>query len=159
VEAIRATTAADPFFPSTSIGEEGLKEAFIDGGFNPVKSVLAEAKSVFPHNPISCVVSIGTGAPRIIGLETIDRNLTSDLLRKIANDCETVSEEVAKDLSQTNVFYCRLNVDHGLEGIKFEEWKKLGEVKTHTEKYLQKHDATQKVNSLVDVLSRRTGAL
>jgi hypothetical protein len=68
------------------------------------------------------------------------------------NDSERISEEVAKELSDKNVFYCRLNVDCGLQGIDFEDWEKLGDVhvKTHTGKYLE-------VSRLVQVLNRRAG--
>jgi hypothetical protein len=73
VEAIRATTAEDPFFPSIDIGDANVKETFIHGGSrinNPVKAVLEEAVSIFPGQSISCVLSIGSGAQGITGFET-----------------------------------------------------------------------------------------
>src|SRR5258706_16135266 len=68
VEAIRATTAEDPFFPSIEIGD--IKETFISVGSginSPVKAVLEEAMSIFPNQRISCVLSIGSGAQGVTG--------------------------------------------------------------------------------------------
>jgi hypothetical protein len=162
VEAIRATTAEDPFFPSIDIGDANVKETFIYAGSrlnNPMRAALEEAISVFPDQCISCVLSIGSGSQ---GITSFDITSTTDLakvLRKVMNDGERISNEVGKELSDREVLYCRLNVDHGLEDIGFEDWERLGDVKTHTRKYLEKYEVTEKVDRLVQVLNRRTGAL
>jgi len=72
---------------------------------------------------------------------------------------ERISDEIAKELSDKDTLYCRLNVDHGLEAIGFEDWERLGYVRTHTQKYLEKYDAMQKMSRLVEVLDRRAGEL
>jgi len=123
-----------------------------------VKYVLKEAGSVFPDQKIACIVSIGTGAPGIIGLENPGSTIDfTKVAGNSANDCEAVSEDVARKFDKDE-FYCRLNVEHGLEGVGFGEWERLADVKTHTEKHLQKYDVSQKVDELVQVLNR-TGAL
>jgi hypothetical protein len=161
VEAIRATTAEDPFFPSINIGSTNVKETFINAGpriASPVKAILEEATSIFPGRCVSCLVSIGSGVQGVTGLETTSTTELVRVLKDVMNDSERVSEEVAKELSDKDVFYCRLNVDYGLQGIGFEDWEKLGDVKTHTGKYLEKYDVTHKVSRLVQVLNRRAGA-
>jgi len=162
VEALRATTAEDPFFPSIDIGDANLKETFIHGGLrlnSPVKAVLQEAELISPDQRISCLLSIGSGAQGIIGFNTTSTPALAKVLRQDMNDGERISEEVAKELSNRKVFYCRLNVEHGLEGIGFEDFERLGDVRTHTQKYLEKHDVEMKASELVRVLNRRTGAL
>jgi len=162
VEALRATTAEDPFFPSIDIGDVNLKETFIHGGLrlnSPVKAVLQEAELIFPDQRVSCLLSIGSGAQGIIGFNTTSTPALAKVLRQDMNDGERISEEVAKELSNRKVFYCRLNVEHGLEGIGFEDFERLGDVRTHTQKYLEKHDVEMKASELVRVLNRRTGAL
>ena len=162
VEALRATTAEDPFFPSIDIGDANLKETFIHGGLrlnSPVKAVLQEAELISPDQRISCLLSIGSGAQGIIGFNTTSTPALAKVLRQDMNDGERISEKVAKELSNRKVFYCRLNVDHGLEGIGFEDFERLGDVRTHTQKYLEKHDVEMKASELVQVLNRRTGAL
>jgi len=72
VEAIRATTAEDPFFPSIDIKDANLKEKFIHVGSrinNPIR-LLEEAVSIFPGQYVSCVLSIGSGAQGVTGFET-----------------------------------------------------------------------------------------
>lgn len=125
-----------------------------------MKYVLEEARSIFPDQNVICVVSIGTGAPGIIGFENPDS--TTDLIKvvkKIANDCEAVSEDVAREFSDKDGFYCRLNVEHGLQGVGFEEWERLADIKTHTDRHLQKYEVSRKIDRLVQVLNWRTGAL
>ena len=162
VEAIRATTAEEPFFTSIEIGDANVKETFIYGGprlNNPVKAVLDEAASIFSGQSISCLLSIGSGTHGIICIETTSTSGLARALEKVVNDGEPISDEVAKALSDRGVFYCRLNVDDGLRDIGFEDWESLGDVKTHTRQYLQKYDVVQKVDGLMRVLNRRTGAL
>lgn len=62
--------------------------------------------------------------------------------RKSPTTVNTSQEE----LSDRDVFYCQLNVDHGFEYIGFEDWERLGNVGTHMQKYLEKHDVTQNVS-------------
>jgi hypothetical protein len=162
VEAVRASTAEEPFFPSIDIGDPGVKETFIHGGSrlnNPVKAALQEAVTIFPGRSVSCVLSIGSGGQGITGFEGTSTTGLAKLLKKVVNDGEPISDEVAKELSDKEVFYCRLDVDHGLQDIGFGDFERLGEVRTHTVKYLQKHDVMQRVDRLVQILDRRPGAL
>jgi len=55
--------------------------------------------------------------------------------------------------------YFRLNVDHGLQNVSLAEWDKLADVKTHTMQYLLKHDVSQKVDRLVEILNGHAGTL
>ena len=160
VEAIRATTAEEPFFPRIDIGDANAKETFIHGGSrinNPVKALLEEAVEIFPGRPASCVLSIGSGAQGTTGFEATSITELAKVLKKVIGDGESISDEIAKELSYKEVFYCRLNVDHGLDNIGFRDWEKLGVVKTHTRKYLELYDVTQKVDRLVQILNRRVG--
>jgi len=158
VEAIRATTAEEPFFPSIDIGDVNLKEKFVHVGSrinNPVRALLEEAVLIFPGQYVSCVLSIGSGAQGITGFETT----STRVLKKVLDDGERISDEIARELSDRDTLYCRLNVDHGIESIGFEDWERLGDVRTHTRKYLERYDVMQKVSRLVQVLDRRTGEL
>jgi len=160
VEAARATSAAPTFFKSIEFGEP-IKQRYLDGGLgcnNPVKQVIDEARSLYPNRPISCVISLGTGAANVIGMERPDAfqnllpmNLIA-VLKGIATDCENISEQIARDLSAQAILYVRLNVDQGLQGVSLAEWEKLSAVQLHTLQYLQKYEVGQKVDHLVRVL-------
>jgi len=162
VEAIRATTAEEPFFLSINIGAANVKETFIHVGShiaNPIKAVFEEAELIFPGRAISCMVSIGSGLQGITGFKTMSTTEHARVLKDVMNDSERTSEEVAKKLSDKDTFYCRLNIDSGLEDIGFGDWERLGDVKTHTGKYLEKYDVSKMVSKAVQALNRRAGAL
>jgi len=168
VEAVRATSADPTLFKGIDIGEKNLKERYLDGGLrcnNPVRYVLQEAQSVFPDRPISCIVSIGTGTANVISLQKSDtfRKLLPmkliDVLKRIATDCENTSEETANQSPSMQNVYFRLNVDQGLQVVSLAEWERLGEVKTHTEQYLHRHDVNRKVSRLIEVLNKPRGML
>ena len=163
VEAARATSAAPTFFKGIAIGDEHLKEIYVDGGLrlnNPVKYVISEAESAFPNCRISCLLSLGTGMPEVIGLDKPDsfqKMVPSKLiqvLKGIATDCEAASEDVAKDFHAKGTYF-RLNVDAGLENISLAEWTNLGAVRAHTVTYLQKVEVDRKVDQLLAILDER----
>jgi len=160
VEAARATSAAPTFFKAIEFGEP-MRQRYIDGGFgcnNPVRHVIEEAKSLFSSRPISCVISLGTGAADIIGLDRADafqRLLPTNLIRVLkgmATACEKCSEETARDAAAHSFQYIRLNVDQGLQHVSLAECEKLNDVQLHTSQYLKKYDVGQKVDHLVQVL-------
>ena len=97
---------------------------------NPVTYVLEEATSIFPVQCISCIGSGGLGA---VGFNTISATDLSNVMKKLAKDSERISEEVAKHLSNKDVFYCRLNVVYGLQDIGFKEWE-MTRIRTSAEK-------------------------
>lgn len=162
-EAARATTAAPTFFKSISIGEPGqAKEEFIDAGIrcnNPVKEVMEEAILVFTdERRVGCIVSIGTGHPSTISLPEPDAfqkilplNLIG-VLKDIATDCEETGVELTRRFQDREDTYYRFSVTHGAGQISLEEWKKMGEVTTHTKSYLEDPLVSKKVDSVVKVL-------
>ncbi len=163
VQAARATTAAPTFFKAIEFGHP-TAQRYLDGGLwcnNPVKYVMDEARSLHPDRPISCVLSLGTGTTRVIGLERPDafQNMLSTnfirVLRGIATDCDEQSEAMAKQLNQRDKpnLYFRLNVNEGLQNVSLAEWSRLNEVESHTVQYLRTNDVGQKVDQMVELLN------
>lgn len=90
-EAGRATSAAPTFFKRIHIGDPGLKEEFIDAGMgcnNPIRYLIKEAQREFgPQRDVSCIISIGTGKPKVAGfkaLSLLQRALPLDLIKVLA---------------------------------------------------------------------------
>lgn len=167
LEAARATTASPSFFKGIEIGGS-IKLKYIDGGLscnNPVRHVLEQARTLFgPDHPLSCVVSLGTGAENVIGLEQPDAfqkiipTKLIGVLKSIAADCERTSEQVATDLSRsTPPPYVRLNVNYGLQNVSLAEWEKMPQVQAHTQAYLHTRDVSDKVDRLVKALNGTPG--
>ncbi|KAI9859482.1 MAG: hypothetical protein M1813_006624 [Trichoglossum hirsutum] len=162
-EAGRATSAAPTFFKRIQIGPSGLQEDFIDAGIgcnNPVKLLIGEAELVFGESrDVACIVSIGTGKPKMAGSRKpafgLQRVLPLDLievLKNMATDSEATAVEMSQRYKHYTGVYYRLNVERGLEGVSLEEWEKLGEVKTHTLEYLNQDDISQNIDNIVAAL-------
>jgi predicted acylesterase/phospholipase RssA len=161
-QAARATSAAPTFFKRIRIGEKGLEEEFIDGGLgcnNPVKQVLEEAEAAFGSNQyVACIVSIGSGQPGVIGLQSPDafqKALPLDLipvLRRIATDCESAAEDIEKRFKNIPDVYFRFNVEQGMQGVTIAEGDRLGEVTQHTLQYIQKSAVGQRINAAVKAI-------
>jgi len=161
-EAGRATSAAPTFFKRICIGDPGLQEEFIDAAMgcnNPVRYLIEEAEREFgPMRNVSCIVSIGTGKPKVAGFEApglFQRALPLDFIKVLASMAtDSEAEALAMKARYQNCpgLYHRLNVERGLEEVSLEEWKKLGEVKTHTIMYLKRCDVSDDVDVIVSAL-------
>ncbi|KAL2063144.1 hypothetical protein VTL71DRAFT_6216 [Oculimacula yallundae] len=162
-EAARATSAAPQFFKRIRIGDPGAEEEFIDGAVgynNPAKLIIQEAISEYdPDIQVGCIVSIGTGTPRLAGFESprslFQKAIPTELIAVLVN-MATSSESTSHDLEARYQnfpgLYNRLNVEQGLSAVALGEWKKLGEVKTHTLKYLQYPEVNAKIDLIVKSL-------
>ena len=161
-EAARATSAAPRFFSAIEIGTPAFKFRYMDAGLgynNPVKQVTAEAATLFGREaPVTCVVSIGTGSkeptsydkPGVV--QKIVPTKLAEVLKKIATNSEIIAEEMKKRCRNIPGIYYRLNVDHGLDSIELDEWKRMPEVTEHTKNYLKLEDVKQQVENIVDAL-------
>ncbi|KAF8544998.1 FabD lysophospholipase-like protein, partial [Trichophaea hybrida] len=145
-QAARATSAAPTFFKRIKIGEKDAEIEYLDGAMgwnNPVQQVLAEAHIIYDNRPVDCILSVGTGRSLTAGLpppDTFQRLLPTDaitVLKKLATDSEKTARDFEQRYQSSPGVYFRLNVEQGLQCISLEEWKKLGEVKTHTIQYLK----------------------
>ncbi|KAJ6614228.1 FabD/lysophospholipase-like protein [Mycena sp. CBHHK59/15] len=165
-EAARATTAAPTVFKAIKIGAPGMEEVFIDGGVgrnNPTAQVLEEAELIFPTRLLACVISIGTGHPKTIQIPTpsrIQRLIPLEVARamiSMTTDCEKTHQEMARRFRDTPDVYFRFNVEQGLQGVKLNQWDRLGEVLTHTRKYMLLEPVNQQLAKSVQVLLDKIG--
>ncbi|KAI5776949.1 acyl transferase/acyl hydrolase/lysophospholipase [Geopyxis carbonaria] len=163
-EAARATTAASTFFKHIAIGTGGIQEVFVDAGLgcnNPVRQVIEEAHNVFGSTSrnIDCIISIGTGQSQVVSLEKpnfFQKILPIGLVRvlkHLATESEKTAEAEERRYSTSPGLYFRFNVEHGMQGTTLEEWRKLGDVKTSTMKYLEGSRVSEKVDSVVKILT------
>ncbi len=166
-EAGRATSAAPTFFKRIGIGKPGMEEEFIDAGIgcnNPVEYLVKEAMREFgPKKAVACIVSIGTGKPKVAGFKApsrFQRVLPLDLIKvitAITTDSEAVAAVMASRYQHCDGLYHRLNVERGLEQVSLEEWEKLGEVTTHTMEYLRGKEISHGLDTIVNALVGKPG--
>ncbi len=128
-----------------------------------MKQLLQEATREFgEERGVSCIISIGTGKPKVTGFKKsgfgLQRVLPLDLIKALASmatDSEAEAAEIKERYRNCPGLYYRLNVDRGLESISLEEWEKLGVVKTHTMAYLNDQDVSREVDEIVKALIGR----
>jgi hypothetical protein len=148
------------------IGDPGLQEEFIDAGMgcnNPTRYLIEEARKEFgPERTVSCIISIGTGKPKVAGFKApglFQRVLPLELIKVLADmatDTETEASTMKARFQNCAGLYLRLNVERGLEEISLDEWDKLGDVKQHTMAYLSDDSISQGIDIIVDALLGKT---
>jgi hypothetical protein len=126
---------------------------------NPVRYLVEEAGKEFdPERMVSCIVSIGTGKPKVAGFKApglFQRVLPLELIQVLADmvtDTEAEASAMEARFQNCPGLYHRLNVERGLEEISLEEWEKLGEVKQHTTAYLSDNAVSRRIDVVVDAL-------
>ncbi|KAF7874207.1 hypothetical protein EAF04_002879 [Stromatinia cepivora] len=163
-EAARATCAAPRFFESIMIGEDGIDEEFVDarlGCNNPVRQLIAEARSVFnPLRPVTCILSIGAGTHKAIGftrpkslMERVAPLNLVDVLEGLATSTGKEAAEMDKRYRYIPGIYHRLNVGRDIGEIKLEEWEELRQVNAHTKAYLRRDDIGHQLDEIVAALA------
>lgn len=155
-EAARATSAAPTFFKPIEIGR---KQPFIDGGMgcnNPSRVVLEEAYKLFGDSYIGYILSIGTGHPKTISIKTpgFFQGFISlvNALKEIATDCEGTHQKMLGSFSHAPNTYFRLNVDQGMQNIKWSEWEKLHNVEAHTRQYMKREEVGDNLTLIVNAI-------
>jgi len=165
-EAARATCATPHLFKHITILDGPIEQDFIGGDIqynNPIAEVAKEAAREYKDIKISCILSLGTGQAKTIGIpraSTSPGNLSQALfsvLEQIAQDCEAASEAFSQKCCNIPDLFFRLNVDQGLQNISLVDLTMYEEVSQHTKQYLQKVAVDQKVNAAVKALLERSG--
>lgn len=167
-EAARATTAATTYFrPMALRDDEGREHRLVDaalGTNNPASLCLREAAALFgTQRALGCVVSLGTGtrsvemrahgAGGLFGARFIASAIM--LTKEIGTDAEREHARMQEKFAGFGNTYYRFNVDDGAQGIALSDWKKIGELKERTRRYLQRPEVRQRMEHLADVLLRR----
>ncbi|KAK0742693.1 phospholipase [Schizothecium vesticola] len=150
-EACRATSAATSFFDPIRIGPFG--QQFSDGATgwnNPVRQVYSEARKLWPDSKIQCLVSIGTGKPRLSAFGDDLRNIAKTLVR-LATETELTAEEFLLDHADLDLAgsYFRLNVSKGLEEVGLQEYAAMSTIASATMAYLESREAFEQVTRCV----------
>ncbi|CAE7199747.1 unnamed protein product [Rhizoctonia solani] len=156
-EALYATMAHPDLFKSIDIMHSGVPQSFVGGEIgcsNPLAHVLTEVQLLYPDRHIACIISVGAGHARTIQVpDPSPWSRTQDLFvtRDMAMDSERVAEEVAIRFKGRDGVYFRFNVDQGMQNMESGNWEKLKEVTQHTQAYLRKTEANQKLDGVIRV--------
>ncbi|KIM22790.1 hypothetical protein M408DRAFT_78518, partial [Serendipita vermifera MAFF 305830] len=162
IEALCATMAIQSHFLPAKVRLPRVRELFVGGALganNPTRLLLEEASKVFGTNRrVAQIISLGCGLPRVLSLDSSNRQGLGRLLQEITTDCEMVANELSTRLLDVNA-YLRLNVNRGMESIKMKEWAALGAVETHTAAYLATPYVSNLIDNSVQGLQERVGSV
>ncbi|KAI9035875.1 FabD/lysophospholipase-like protein [Aspergillus affinis] len=169
-DAARATSAAPIFFKRKLVMLSDGEYGFVDGALganNPAKLMLRETREVFPlDRPVGCVVSIGTGKKFVSPVQEPGRlqrfllPLPVHVIRSqkdFSTSCELVAEELEEKFYDLPEMYFRFNVEHGLQDVGLDQYKKLGRISLLTRGYLQGFLVRKKVERAADSLYKNDG--
>lgn len=150
-EACRATSAATSFFDPVTMGPFG--QHFSDGATgwnNPVRQVYSEARRLWPSSKIQCLVSIGTGKPRVGAFGDNLRDVAKTLVR-MATETELTAEEFLLDHADLGLggSYFRFNVPRGLEEVGLQEYTAVPTIASATMSYLESCEASGQIAECV----------
>ena len=167
-QAARATSAAPRYFKRLKIGPSAAQEEFLDGGVganNPTKHMIREAYRVYKNRGVACIISIGTGVKNVsefkeptFGQKLFPEELI-DVLKDMVTGCEVVEREISRCFINMPGVYFRFNVEKGLEDIKLEGAKELGNIKTKTIQYLEQDRTEESVAEAVSHLCNPTAKI
>ena len=174
-EAARATSAPLTFFQPITIN----RVQYGDGGTgwnNPTAEAMAEAHHIWPDRPIGCLLSLGTGLEGAIQLSEgngeLSQGVSRSLLEKLApqtsfqleiaeycvaslTSCEKIHREVSEKYPERivpNRNYFRFNVPQGMSKIRLEDWKKVGDIISLTEDYMDHGEILERKKTVARVL-------
>jgi hypothetical protein len=168
-EAARATSAEPIFFSPIKLADHAGGD-FMDTGVgfnNPTKILVKEAKSYYRLKGYSAsqptrLVSIGTGqrdptqtqrAASLFWFKDRTGMSISPVLEKISTDCENTHDEVTQSCVEDDAtdIYFRFSALQGMQNIVLDEWTKLNDICTYTDKYMRLNQ-TQCVKGLITLI-------
>lgn len=157
-QAIRATSAAPGYFQEFTLGND-LHQ---DGGLlinNPTALAIHESKSLWPHTPLECVVSLGTGR-----FETPTKNnvtytsLKTKLTNVISSATDTEEVHAMLDAFLPPHTYFRFN-PYISEEVSMDEnrQEKLNLLQTECVRYLERNE--EKLQKVARILNREKSSV
>jgi hypothetical protein len=159
-EAGRATSAAPLFFDPITIGI--YEQEFVDGATgcnNPIRQLLSEARATWSdaNTRIQCMVSIGTGQPRVQGFGDNIVDIAKALV-KIATETELTAESFLREHHHLGLSsrYFRFNVARGMEDIGLEEYAERPKIASATMAFLSGHTVSEDVQACVRLLKEES---
>ncbi|KAH8834602.1 hypothetical protein DL96DRAFT_1581063 [Flagelloscypha sp. PMI_526] len=115
---------------------------------NPTHELTVEIATLFEDHDVACVVSIGSGHPKILAL----RETLPDVFRQITEDCQHRHNEMSYRFERVEQVYWRFSVDHGMEDVAASNIGHFTNTISSTFTYLQMSQSSRDVDALLLIL-------
>lgn len=162
-EAMRATMARPDLFDPILIGPTGQEEPFIHSlQNNLIQTFLNELQNIYHKRsqPVACLISVGAGHCGTVSWADVTElegmRSAVDTFKLITDQSEKSADDFIRRLSSGQEYFSHLNVTQGMQEIGDHDWKKSGDVKTHTMNYLSTITVNKGINRLAIQLSLRS---
>ncbi|KAH8799224.1 hypothetical protein DL96DRAFT_1824366 [Flagelloscypha sp. PMI_526] len=151
-EAACASLAIPGLLEPVNIGSKFLSEPILTGEVrwgNPTRYLAREAATAFPDSHVACILSIGSGHPRILSISNTLENLFHD----ISTDCQVHADEMDERFGDVPRLYWRLEVKQGLQNLKdSKDIAAFSSIVASTSSHIQMNATSQTIDGLVKVL-------
>ncbi|KAG9073987.1 hypothetical protein FS749_014503, partial [Ceratobasidium sp. UAMH 11750] len=119
--------------------------------------MLEEAQEIFPNQHVACIISLGSGQPRVASILDSDSNPEELIttLEVIAKDCGREAERMYLRFQNVDDFYFRLNVEQGMQSIRESDHKEASAIQAHTKAFILKLDPTSIDRAAQAIIERR----
>jgi hypothetical protein len=156
IDAALATCASQPEFLPISYGAWYERQEYIGAGLganNPVRHVIAEARSYFTREPsVSVLLSLGSGHPGILALDPDDKsNGLYRLMHEMMRDSEQEAQDIEQQMAQVRNYF-RFSVEQGMQRID-DRAKALDWITAQTKSYLELPKIVTKIAEFIGNLS------
>ncbi|KAH8833176.1 P-loop containing nucleoside triphosphate hydrolase protein, partial [Flagelloscypha sp. PMI_526] len=151
-EAAMATCALVGIFDAITVYSTRISERFVAGEVrwnNPTHLLTMEVANIFPGQYVACIVSVGSGHPRVLSLSEDNNNL----FRRLTEDCELLANDLFRRFSKVPDLYWRLSVEQGMQDIGSADIQELTKIFASTRSYLQTSRPSNDVDALIKVLT------
>jgi calcium-independent phospholipase A2-gamma len=163
-EVARATSAASSFFDPMPIKRNKMERVFLDGGLgsnNPVDELWQEATDEWGPAPLApqirCLLSIGTGKPR---LEVFGTSLkaVADTIIKIATETQKTADKFERNQAQL------FNEDHAFRfnppdiDVGLEDAEQKGRIAARTENYTNEAEFRRRLERFMEAAGEEQSA-
>jgi predicted acylesterase/phospholipase RssA len=148
-EAARATSAAPLFFEPVTL--ETSNTTFFDGALranNPIYEVSSEARRLWPHRGIGCLVSLGAGikTTKAFNMQKSRLHEVLQSLADIATDATATARKYkdtlqGRDLLQGNKYF-RFSVSQGMDDVDLADSEKIQYMESMTVPYVRDNDVS-----------------
>ncbi|KAH8798034.1 hypothetical protein DL96DRAFT_890566 [Flagelloscypha sp. PMI_526] len=151
VDALRATLANARLFPAVAIGHP-IVQTYIgaDAGYpNPIETVLHEMETVYHHNYIAIILSVGSGRRETISID--GPTSFPEAIVKLVSSAQAASERVISRFSHHPEAYCRLDVDQ----LQYTTSPSPANVEVDSRAYLAREEVRQQLDALTVLMRSR----
>lgn len=162
-EALRASSAATPYFNSIKILVDDERMEFVDGGYaqqDPSLIAFIEAQKLFPENQNILIVSLGSGLEKHRKNPRSDYSLAGyggDVLEQLWDSQRMLSQLLARNLFPSTVKYFRFNPTIDDELIEFGTAKYMKKWIEIAQEYMQNEKSLQAMDKLANYIIKFKG--